>query len=69
MKYKTNKKDLVLEPETEKDFYHIGCLSQKIAHTMTWGKPDLGGEFRPKQMKIALEHLVSLLVAVPPKGK
>jgi len=68
MKYLTDSNSLVLVPETEMDYYEIGCLSQKIAHTMTWSKEDLGGgEFQPRQMKIDLKHLVALLIAVPPK--
>lgn len=67
MKLLTTDNELVLIAEGEGDFYNLGVLSQKVAHTMTWSKEPLGGgDFCPRQMRIKLSELLRVLVA--PKG-
>ena len=68
MKMSVKKDTLILKPETEKDFYHLGVLSRIITHESVWSIGSLGGgEFIPREMKIQLDTLILTLIGIPMK--
>lgn len=53
---------IVLTPEKKKDYYQLGCMSKQITHNMTWAnQAGDDGDFKPIQMKIYLDMLLTYL--------